>query len=92
MMPILANSGPSAWVENLIAGPTLLVAIIFGISGIILRYRPLTIAGGVVAFLVALFWLFCAFHYDTPRAGRPATYSTLLGIAFILFRRSPKVP
>ena len=93
MTPILANSGIPGFVEIIIGGSTLLVAMIFGLSGIICRYRPAAIAGGVVAFLVAIFLFFCALRYDTPpgmlRAA--ATFSTLLGVAFFIFRRSPKV-
>lgn len=91
MTAILANSGPSGWVESIIGGSTLLVALIIGLSGIIFRYRPAAIAGGVVALLVALFWIFCAFHYDTPGATRPAILSTLIGVTLIIYRRSPKV-
>jgi hypothetical protein len=41
MTILLANSPPSGWwVESIIGGSTLLVAIIFGLSGIIFRYRP----------------------------------------------------
>jgi hypothetical protein len=92
MTILLANSPPSGWwVESIIGGSTLLVAIIFGLSGIIFRYRPAAFAGGIVAFLVALFWIFCAFYNDTPGAARSATFSTLIGVAFFVFRRSPKV-
>ena len=49
MTPILANSGIPGFVEIIIGGSTLLVAIIFGLSGIVFRYRPASIAGGVVA-------------------------------------------
>jgi len=93
MTPLLANSGPSGWVETIIAGSTMIVAIIFGLSGIVFRYRPASIAGGVVAFLVVVFLFFCAQRYDTPGKLfllRVAVFPLVVGVALLVFKRAPK--
>ena len=95
MTPILANSGIPGFVEIIIGGSTLLVAIIFGLSGIVFRYRPASIAGGVVAFLVVIFLFFCAQRYDTPGMLfllRVAVFPLVVGVALLVFKRSPKKP
>lgn len=89
MHSILANSGPSGLVESLIAGPAMIVAIIFGLSGIIFRYRPAALAGGVVSLFVAAFWVFCSVRYDT-RGAVAAILCSLVGVALIVFKRAPK--
>ena len=90
MPPLLANSGPYGFVESLIAGATMIVATVVGFSGIVFRYRPASIAGGIVALLVVIFLIFCALRYDSPGVLRAAVLPLIVSVALLVFKRTSK--
>jgi hypothetical protein len=92
MIPVLAHSGPSGFAETLIAGPIFIVALVIGLCGVIFRYRPAALAGGIVSLLVALFLLLMAAPSGNslPALWRVPVIPALVGIALIVLKRPAK--